>query len=94
MDVRNRRSVRQIILCAAVPASLALVAMIAPSPAAAYTELQRAACEGDAMRICGAHVPDVDRITACMKANRRHLSAGCRAVFGGGTSKRRIRANR
>ena len=93
MNVRNRRLVRQIILCAAVPASLALGAMFASSPAAAYTEQQRAACEGDAMRICGAHVPDVDRITACMKANRRHLSAGCRAVFGG-TAKRRVRASR
>jgi hypothetical protein len=93
MDVRNRRSVRQIILCAAVPASLALVAMFAPSPAAAYTEVQRAACQDDAMRLCSAHVPNVDRITACMNANRRNLSAGCRAVFGG-SSKRRTRANR
>jgi hypothetical protein len=94
MDVRNRRSVRQIILCAAVPASLALAAVFAPSPAAAYTEQQRAACEGDAMRLCSEHVPNVDRITACMRAKQRHLSAGCRAVFGGGASKRRIRANR
>ena len=93
MDVRNRRLVRQIILCAAVPASLALAALLAPSPAAAYTEQQRAACEGDAMRLCSAHVPDVDRITACMKANHRHLSAACRAVFGG-TAKRRVRASR
>jgi hypothetical protein len=92
MDVRNRRSVRQIFLCVAVPVSLALMAALAPSPAAAYTADQRAACEGDAMRLCSAYVKDINHITACMKRNRRNLSAGCRAVFEGG-SKRRAQAN-
>jgi hypothetical protein len=44
------------------------------------------------MRLCGAHVPDVQKITACMSKNRRNLSAGCRAVFDGG-SKRRAKMN-
>ena len=92
MDVRNRRSVRQIILCVAVPASLALMAALAPSPAAAYTQEQRSACEGDAMRLCSAYVQDINHITACMKRNRRNLSSGCRAAFDGG-SKRRARLN-
>jgi len=92
MKVRNRRSLRQIALCFAVPAGLALTAFISPAPAAAQgTQEQRAACEGDAMRLCSAHVPDVQKITACMSRNRRNLSAGCRAVFDGG-SKRRARA--
>jgi hypothetical protein len=52
------------------------------TPAAAQgTPEQRAACEGDAQRLCGQYIPDVDRITACMKKNYRQLSPRCRAVF-------------
>jgi hypothetical protein len=93
MDVRNRRPFRHFALCLAVPAGLVLAAVFAPAPAAAQgTQQQRAACEGDAMRLCSAHVPDVQKITACMSRNRRNLSAACRAVFDGG-SKRRARMN-
>ena len=92
MDVRNRRSVRQIIFCVAVPASLALMVAFAPSTVAAYTAEQRSACEGDAMRLCSAYVRDVNQIKACMSRNRRNLSSSCRAVFDGG-SKRRVQAN-
>ena len=56
--------------------------MLASVPAAAQgTPEQRSACEGDAMRLCGQFVPDVQRITACMQQNRRYLSPRCRAVF-------------
>jgi hypothetical protein len=60
-----------------------LALMLLPLPAAAqqFTQEQRAACEGDALRLCGDHVPDVQRITACMHQKRRYLSARCRAVF-------------
>jgi hypothetical protein len=61
---------------------LGLVLMIDASPAAAQgSPQQRAACENDAMRLCGQYVPDVDRITACMHARRSQLSPRCRAVF-------------
>jgi len=93
MNVRNRRALRRLALCFAVPAGLVLTAILAPAPAAAQgTPQQRAACEGDAMRLCSAHVPDVQKITACMSRNRRNLSAACRAVFDGG-SKRRAKIN-
>ena len=46
------------------------------------TPQQRAACTGDALRLCAAEVPNVSRITSCMKANFSRLSAGCKAVFG------------
>jgi len=93
MNARNRRPFGRLAYCFAVPASLFLMAVLAPAPAAAQgTPEQRAACEGDAMRLCSAHVPDVQRITACMSQNRRNLSPGCRKVFDGG-SKRRARAN-
>ncbi len=47
----------------------------------AYTPEQAQRCSGDAMRLCGAEIPDVDRITACMVRKRAQLSEGCKAVF-------------
>jgi hypothetical protein len=47
----------------------------------AYTPEQQQRCQGDAMRLCGEFIPDVDRITACMIAKKSQLSEGCRAVF-------------
>ena len=38
-------------------------------------------CTGDAMRLCGHEIPNVQRITACMHKQRANLSAGCRAVM-------------
>jgi hypothetical protein len=56
--------------------------MLVPVPAAAQgTPEQRAACEGDAMRLCG-QFRDIQQITACMQQNRRYLSPRCRAEFG------------
>lgn len=43
--------------------------------------MQREACMGDAMRLCGAYIPDRDRIRACMAAQVDQLSPSCRAVF-------------
>lgn len=48
----------------------------------AYTPEQQQACTGDAMRLCGEFVPDVDRITACMVAKKSMLTPVCRAHFG------------
>ena len=47
----------------------------------AYTQEQQQLCTGDAMRLCGAEIPDVDRVTACMIRQRAMLSDGCKAVF-------------
>jgi hypothetical protein len=52
-----------------------------PTAGHAYTQEQEQACSGDAMRLCSADIPDVDRITACMERQRRALSPGCAAVF-------------
>jgi len=45
------------------------------------TAEQREACMPDAFRLCSSEIPDVGRITACMKANEANLSPRCRAVF-------------
>ena len=38
-------------------------------------------CTGDALRLCGHEVPNVQRITACMVRLRAQVSPGCRAVM-------------
>jgi hypothetical protein len=53
-------------------------------------EMQQA-CTPDVMRLCNADIPDVERITACMKRNRLNLSPACGAVFGVGVSRHRPR---
>jgi len=62
----------------------AIVGLVLASSAAFAqqgTEEQRSACIGDAFRLCGAEIPDVSRITFCMKVNFSKLSPGCKAVF-------------
>ncbi|MGY3694781.1 hypothetical protein ACVIGA_004861 [Bradyrhizobium sp. USDA 3240] len=43
--------------------------------------MQRQACMGDAVRLCGAYIPDRGRIRDCMAAQVEQLSPSCRAVF-------------
>jgi hypothetical protein len=42
---------------------------------------QQRACTPDVWRLCGAQVPDVDRIVACLRRNASQLSGPCRAAF-------------
>jgi hypothetical protein len=39
------------------------------------------ACTPDVFRLCGAEIPDHDRIVACLRQNTALLSRPCRAVF-------------
>ena len=48
------------------------------------TAEQQMACTPDVFRLCGAQIPDADRIVACLRANVPQLSPGCRAVFEAG----------
>jgi hypothetical protein len=94
MDVHNRCSPRRLIPSLAVPAVLALMAVLSPSPVAGQgTPQQRAACEDEAKWLCSNYIPDPDQITACMVRNLHSLSPRCRAMFGGG-SKRRTRGEK
>ncbi len=45
------------------------------------TKEQQEACTPDVYRLCQAHIPDRDRIVACLRANRHKLSPACRKVF-------------
>ena len=42
---------------------------------------QREACTPDVFRLCGAYIPDADRITACLRASGPRLSQPCYDVF-------------
>jgi hypothetical protein len=42
---------------------------------------QQMACTPDVFRLCGAEIPDVNRIVACLRQNTPQLSGPCRAVF-------------
>lgn len=58
-----------------------LAALMLPTQGRAYTMGAQAACGGDAFRLCGAEIPNVDRITACMIRHRSQLSPRCQAFF-------------
>jgi hypothetical protein len=42
---------------------------------------QQMACTPDVFRLCGAQIPDVNRIVGCLRQNTAQLSSSCRAVF-------------
>jgi hypothetical protein len=77
--MRQMVCVRGLLLVAGIAASGALW----PSASRAFTqEDQRRLCTPDVLRLCSSEIPDVERITACMRRQRANLSEGCRSVFG------------
>jgi len=50
------------------------------------------ACTPDAMRLCSQFIPDVAKITACMKAKHSQLSATCITAMRGGRHETRREA--
>jgi hypothetical protein len=66
---------------------VAATPLLRPNVALAQgTDAQREACSGDAMRLCPEFIPDVNKVTACMKQKRSQLSPACRQVMAGGSS--------
>jgi len=49
------------------------------------------ACTPDAMRLCSQFIPDVPKVTACMKAKYAQLSEPCRIAMRGGSGHRATR---
>lgn len=62
-------------------AALCAVATAAWGAGPTLQDRQQAACYDDVMRLCGEAVPDVDRVTACMKSKRKLVSAQCAAFY-------------
>jgi len=82
----------RIVLSLIVPSlslpSLALaIGSMGALPSAAFAQEyrgtweQQMACTPDVWRLCGSQIPDVNRITACLRANVPQLSPPCRAVM-------------
>src|SRR6266446_3321289 len=67
------------------------VALMSNPAAAQGTPEQRAACQGDALLLCGQCIPDVNCITSCMIQRQRYVSAACRSAMRSGTKRRRAR---
>src|SRR3984957_10193869 len=58
-----------------------LAVFVQSSAMAQGTQRQRDACTPDVFRLCGAYIPDADRITACLRDNGPRLSGPCYNVF-------------
>jgi hypothetical protein len=69
------RTSRIALLFAVVAAALSV------TPGPAFSSDAQQMCTGDALRLCGHEVPNVQRITACMVRLRAQVSPGCRAVM-------------
>jgi hypothetical protein len=79
---------------AVVLAAVIMVSLLGFSSANAQyrgTPEAQQACTPDAMRLCNAEIPDVERITACLQRNRMNLSPACKPVFGVGVRGHRLR---
>jgi hypothetical protein len=57
--------------------------------AAQGSDATRQACTPDAMRLCSDAIPDVAKVTACMKAKSSQLSEACRVAMRGEPSGQR-----
>ena len=61
----------------------AVLATLVASSSAGFaqgTPEQRAACMGDVFKFCSSEIPNVAKVTACMKANAAKLSLACKAT--------------
>ena len=53
----------------------------AATKAQTIQDQQQAACYDDVQRLCGSALPDVDKVTDCMKDKRPQVSAKCSAMW-------------
>lgn len=72
-----RRTSRAALLSAFALAAIAFPSGLTP----VYASDAHQMCSGDAMRLCGHEIPNIQRITACMHKQRANVSPGCRAVM-------------
>lgn len=57
-------------------------AALATNKGPTLQDQQQAACYNDVQKLCADAVPDVDRVTACMKTKRSQVSAKCAKFYG------------
>jgi hypothetical protein len=57
------------------------ITAVSTSAGFAFSPEAQQMCTGDAFRLCSAEIPDIPKVTACMRRQRASLSAGCRQVM-------------
>lgn len=61
--------------------ALAVMGAAAPALTQGLTfQVEKADCQGDAMRLCGPYIPDQEKIRACLVAYKAYLSPACRSI--------------
>jgi hypothetical protein len=68
--------------CTVILLSAALLGR-ADRASAEVSDAVRQACTPDAMRLCSDVIPDVAKVTACMKAKSSQISQPCRVAMRG-----------
>lgn len=77
MTAFSTKTIRQIGFAIAIAASMTAIS----TQSFAYTAEAQQMCTGDAFRLCSSEIPNIAKITTCMRANRAKLSVGCRQVM-------------
>jgi hypothetical protein len=57
------------------------LSVLSASSGFAFSAEAQQMCTGDAFRLCGSEIPDIAKVTACMRRQRASLSVGCRQVM-------------
>ena len=69
-------------ICTAVLLAVSLSgAAMAAGGGVTLKDKQQAACFDDVQKLCGDLVPDVDKVTACMKTKRQQVSPSCSKFY-------------
>jgi hypothetical protein len=79
--MRSSRTFLRIMLGLALSIGAAVASQTPASAEERGTLEQQMACTPDVFRLCGAQIPDSNRIVACLRENTPQLSGPCRAVF-------------
>ena len=77
MTMTANHTIRRFVATFAVAASFVTIS----SASFAYTAEQQRLCTGDAFKFCSSEIPNIEKITMCMRKNKANLSTGCKSVF-------------
>jgi hypothetical protein len=80
-DMRTSEIFPRILLSLALSIGCGIAVQTPASAEERGTLEQQMACTPDVFRLCGAQIPDSNRIVACLRENTPQLSGPCRAVF-------------
>jgi len=77
MTAFSIKTVRQIGFALVAAGAMALTS----TASHAYSQEAAQMCTNDAFRLCSSEIPNIAKITTCMRSHRSELSSGCRTVM-------------